>query len=735
MTEEPREQKTDGRGQRTEDGDRAAEPLRSPSAARRPQESALGPRPSEDDSPILGIAAHFEPGQQRRVELGMQALASLGVHHVRIEMAWADWHDPHWQDWHQWLIAALSRQFAVLPALVFVPPSSEPATDRTALPENPKAFADFVDALTERFPGTFEWIELPSEPGRPGLWDWRLDPRGSIFSEILASAANRCRQRGIKIVLGRLRVGDLGWLSLMCENGVIDFADAIGLQEDPAAALGVRPSWLETVRQTKRILGEHCRSTALWITGAGRSTDNYDEFAQCEALTGLLNAEVERVYWSHFQDAEPPSAPNGFHENGSRPPLGLLRSDGSPKLLFRLWHSQGIEGVRQFHRYGSHRPLHPHSPRPVLVTGGAGFIGSNLADRLLEAGRPVLILDNLSRPGVEHNVRYLCDTYGDLLEVHVGDVRNRDLVEALVARCESVFHFAAQVAVTTSLVAPRDDFASNLQGTLNVLEAARRQDPMPSLLFTSTNKVYGDLHDVELIPIGKRHVPRDHGIRTCGIGEARPLDFHSPYGCSKGAADQYVLDYARMYGLPGVVFRMSCIYGRRQLGTEDQGWVAHFALQMLREGELFVYGDGRQVRDILYIDDLLDAMFLAMKNIQTVAGTAFNIGGGPDNAVSLLEVIGRLAELSGVEPRIHFGPRRKGDQSYYVSDTRRFSKVTGWEPQVGAARGVPRLYHWLLENVQPGVLEAPDCVTPPPPALIETPSGAAGPQETLRQKE
>jgi CDP-paratose 2-epimerase len=348
--------------------------------------------------------------------------------------------------------------------------------------------------------------------------------------------------------------------------------------------------------------------------------------------------------------------------------------------------------------------LHSHPHRPVLITGGAGFIGSNLAERLLNAGRPVMILDNLSRPGAEHNVRYLCDTYGDLLEVYIGDARNEGLVETLVARCESIFHLAAQVAVTTSLVDPVDDFATNLQGTLNVLEAARQQDPPPAVLFASTSKVYGDLHDIELIPVGKKHVPRDHAIRVYGISESRPLEFHSPYGCSKGAADQYVLDYARMYGLPSVVFRLSCIYGRRQLGTQDEGWVAHFALQMLRDGPLTVDGDGRQVRDILYIDDLLDAMLAALKNIQAAAGKAFNIGGGPDNAVSLLEVIGQLSELSGVEPRIRYGPRRKGDQPYYVSDIRRFAEATGWTPQVGAARGIPRFYHWLLENVEPGVL-------------------------------
>ncbi len=710
--------------------------------------SVLRPPFSETRSPILGMAEHFRPGEEARVESGMKALASLGVRHIRIELTWAHWHDSGTQEWYRWLIGTLSPQFTVLPALVYLPPAS--GDDVSIPPEDPKAFADFLEALVDRFAGTFEWIELPSEPVHPGLWDWRLDPRGHIFSQIIASAAYRCRQRGVKTILGGLRASDLGWLSLLCENGVVDFADAIGLREDPPASLGEASwgaphgnpkGWAGAVREARQILGEHCRNAQLWITGAGCSTDNYDEFAQCRALAELLDAEAERVYWSRLQDAESPAFPNGSRDRPPHRCQGLLRSDGSPKLLFRLWNSQGLEGVRQCVGWSLHpragvspdradarvqnlpgdTPAGRRRSGPVLITGGAGFIGSNLAERLLDMGRPVMILDNLSRAGVEHNVRYLRDTYGDLLEVHLGDVRNRDLVEELAVRCGSVFHCAAQVAVTTSLTDPTGDFASNLQGTMNVLEAVRRQDPPPALLFTSTNKVYGDLRDIELIPVGARHVPRDHDVRRCGIGESRPLEFHSPYGCSKGAADQYVLDYARMYGLPSVVFRMSCVYGRRQLGTEDQGWVAHFALQMLRDGSLTVYGDGRQVRDILYIDDLLDAMLAAMDNIQETTGKAFNIGGGPNNAVSLLEVIGQLAELSGVEPQIRYGPRRKGDQSYYVSDTRRFSRATGWTPQVGAQRGVPRLYHWILENVQPGVLELPN--------------SEEGPLATLQQKE
>jgi CDP-paratose 2-epimerase len=357
------------------------------------------------------------------------------------------------------------------------------------------------------------------------------------------------------------------------------------------------------------------------------------------------------------------------------------------------------------HRTPSHRARGKAAGRPTLITGGAGFIGSNMADCLLSSGRPVMILDNLSRTGVEQNAKYLTSTYGDLVEVQVGDVRDPRIVNKLVARCGGVFHFAAQVAVTTSLIDPISDFESNARGTLNVLEAVRAQDVPPPLLFTSTNKVYGDLHDIDLVQTGQRYVPRDCGTRTYGIDETRPLDFHSPYGCSKGTADQYVLDYARMYKLPNVVFRMSCIYGHRQLGTEDQGWVAHFALQMLREAPVTIYGTGRQVRDILYIDDLIDAMLLAVEEIDRVSGRVFNIGGGPGNAVSLLEAINCLSELSGIEPQIQYSSARQGDQPYYVSDTHHFTQTTGWAPQVSVEQGLSRLYQWMLENTNSSTLQ------------------------------
>ena len=335
--------------------------------------------------------------------------------------------------------------------------------------------------------------------------------------------------------------------------------------------------------------------------------------------------------------------------------------------------------------------------RVTLITGGAGFVGANLAHRLLSEGRRVLVLDNLSRPGVERNLAWLEENHAAGLDVMVADIRDAAAVERAVARADHVFHFAAQVAVTTSLADPREDFAVNALGTLNVLEAARAQRVPPSVLMTSTNKVYGGLEDVVLELEGQRYQPVAADIASHGISEARPLDFHSPYGCSKGTADQYVHDYARSYGMKTVVFRMSCIYGQRQFGTEDQGWVAHFLLRALDGEPITLFGDGRQVRDILFVDDLVDAFALAQHHIGKLAGGAFNLGGGPRNVISLLDLLDQIERLEGRRPATAHEDWRTGDQRYYVSDTRSFEAATGWRPAVGAKEGIERLHRWLQQ--------------------------------------
>jgi CDP-paratose 2-epimerase len=336
------------------------------------------------------------------------------------------------------------------------------------------------------------------------------------------------------------------------------------------------------------------------------------------------------------------------------------------------------------------------SDRPLLIVGGAGFVGANLAERALESGERVRVLDNFSRGGSRENLRWLERDYGGALEVVHGDVRNFDDLPRAIAGTSAVIHCAAQVAVTSSLRDPREDFAINAEGTLNLLEALR-QDPRP-LIFTSTNKVYGDLADLRLTIKGDRYVPTSPSLRR-GIDESRPLAFRSPYGCSKGAADQYVLDYARSFALPATVFRMSCIYGPRQHGNEDQGWVSHFLISTLRKRPITIYGDGRQVRDLLFVSDLAAAAASALAHIRDTAGRAFNIGGGPERVASPRELIALAHDITGFEPVVHRGDWRVGDQRYYVSDTTAFRRITGWQPRVDVRDGLLRLARWLERSL------------------------------------
>jgi CDP-paratose 2-epimerase len=331
----------------------------------------------------------------------------------------------------------------------------------------------------------------------------------------------------------------------------------------------------------------------------------------------------------------------------------------------------------------------------VLITGGAGFVGTNLADRLASEGTPVTVLDNLSRPGVEDNLHWLVGRHGRRVRVVKGDVREREVVRGAMEGAERVFHFAAQVAVTTSLTDPLQDMEINVRGTLNVLEEARRCAKPPAVVFTSTNKVYGRLDDVALQLGPQRYGPVDPELAARGISEARPLEFCSPYGCSKGAADQYVLDYAHSYGMRACVLRMSCIYGPHQRGNEDQGWVAHFLISALAGRPITIFGNGRQARDLLYVQDLLEAFLTASTDERALAGRAFNIGGGVHNQASVSEVLEMIGELLGEPPQVERGDWRVADQRYYVSDVRAFSELTGWRPRVSVPDGLARLHEWL----------------------------------------
>jgi CDP-paratose 2-epimerase len=332
----------------------------------------------------------------------------------------------------------------------------------------------------------------------------------------------------------------------------------------------------------------------------------------------------------------------------------------------------------------------------VLITGGAGFIGCNATKHYLDDGCEVVVVDNLSRTGSQKNLEWLQS--GRPFTFEKCDVRDFETLAGIVRRhndADVVLHLAAQVAVTTSVVNPREDFEVNALGTFNVLEAVRQHAREAAVIYSSTNKVYGGLEHVPVVDRAGRHEFRD---LTTGVSEEEPLDFHSPYGCSKGAADQYVRDYARIYGLRTVSLRQSCIYGYRQFGVEDQGWVAWFTIASVLGRPITIYGDGKQVRDILFVDDLCDLYVATAKHIESAAGHVFNAGGGPGNQLSLHELLTDLEALSGKRIERRYDKTRPGDQPVFVCNIDKAARDLLWRPKVSAKEGVEKLYRWVLEN-------------------------------------
>ncbi len=333
----------------------------------------------------------------------------------------------------------------------------------------------------------------------------------------------------------------------------------------------------------------------------------------------------------------------------------------------------------------------------VLITGGAGFIGCNTAVDFMKRGDEVIVFDNLSRAGTADNLEWI-RSEGDVTFIK-GDIRDAEqTMDAITAQpLDAVLHLAAQVAVTTSVVEPREDFDINALGTFNVLEAVRAAEGKPLLVFSSTNKVYGGMEELTYEIKGDRWTC---DISEEGVTEERPLDFHSPYGCSKGAADQYVRDYARIYGMRTVVLRQSCIYGNRQFGIEDQGWIAWFTLAALMGRPITVYGDGKQVRDVLEVSDLVRMYRLCIENADKVSGEIFNVGGGPDKTLSIGTSLDLLDEKLGLTINRSFEDWRPGDQPVFVSCNRKAAEKLGWRPEVTVDKGLDTLVAWIKPNLE-----------------------------------
>ena len=335
--------------------------------------------------------------------------------------------------------------------------------------------------------------------------------------------------------------------------------------------------------------------------------------------------------------------------------------------------------------------------RHYFITGGAGFIGSNYVHRLVGRGENVTVYDNLSRAGASRNIAWLEGEFGkEAFRLIVGDLRDADLLAESAREADVIIHLAGQVAVTTSVVNPREDFEINALGTFNALEAARLSDRDPIFIYSSTNKVYGGMEDVEIIEEATRWRYKD---LIQGASEDQPLDFHSPYGCSKGTGDQYVRDYARIYGLRSVVFRQSCIYGPRQFGVEDQGWLAWMTIAAVTGRQITIYGDGKQVRDVLHVNDLLDAYDAAIEKINSAKGEVYNMGGGPRNVMAVWAEFGPILErLLGEKINVVHADWRPGDQRVFYADTSKAKNELGWEPKIDLEEGIEMLFDWVKAN-------------------------------------
>jgi len=651
--------------------------------------------------PRIGLTEWLCPGDYERVELLVDKAKALNITSLRTGIFWAEWYASEGDGWYAWLLPRLAKEFELLPCFVRTPPSLGLAPKVSSPPRLPKAYADFLDVMIDRFGHLFEFLELWNHPGNVNEWDTRMDPDWSIFAEMVGGAAYWIHERGKKVVLPALWPTDASWFELMAQRGVLTFVDAVSMHGFPSTTEFRWRGWQKEAGDVRACLQELGVSSEVWITETGYSTWRGDEQSQVSALGDAAKAPVERVYWRElFDKPANRNVADLAHLDERDFHYGLVRADGSSKLLYSRWSQFGLKSVLEPARRSTGT-----TAKRALITGGAGFIGTNLAERLVHEGRKVIVYDSLARPGVEQNIAWLQRAYPQDIDFVLGDICDSDSVRQAVSHADEVFHFAAQVAVTTSLMNPREDYEVNVGGTLNVLEAIRSANRSPSLLFTSTNKVYGGLTDLNVEKNRTRYQLLNPSLRA-GISEARPLDFHSPYGCSKGAADQYVLDYARSYHIPAVVFRMSCIYGPHQMGTEDQGWIAHFLIRTMSGEPIMICGDGMQVRDVLFVDDLVDACLLAQANNRTLSGQAFNIGGGLGNTISLLELLKLIETMEGREPLVQMSDWRVGDQRYYVSDTRKFKAATGWAARVAARDGVSRLHQWLKESRSTQVAQA-----------------------------
>lgn len=662
-------------------------------------------RAASDELEHLGVLEWFRVGEHERVEQVLDWLAQLDVRRLRTGVSWADAHSPGGFDWYAWLLPKLARQLEVLPCFHYTPPSLGLARRSNAPPKDPEAFAQFLDAAIDAWGDHFEWVELWNEPANLSEWDWTLDHQWDLFCHMIGSAGYWAQQRGKKTLLGGLQTYDPNFVEMLSERGVLGVMNAIGLHGFPGTWSINWPGWPDLLARARATLDALGQDLPIWVTETGYSTVRYDEHAQLPVFVEALEAPVERVYWYGLQDLHPSEAAHsGFHLDEREYHFGAVRADGTPKLLFRLWRDFGAEGVRDtVHRLEQARrrsAKRRSGPAPVLITGGAGFIGSRLAARLARAGQPVRVLDNLSRRGSEANLARLAADHGEQVDGWVGDVRD-PTTAAAVDGVRAIVHLVTDGSVATSRWWPARDFSIHAEGTLQLLEAVRHRPWRTPLIHASTSRVYG--------PMTERLLRRDElrWVPVAGseaIDEDQPLDPHTPLACSQQAAEAMVRDHARSLGMITVVLRFGTVYGPHQDLEGDDAWLTRAMMQARTGQAVEVPGDGRAVRDVLSVEDAVEALLAALRAVEeepdSISGRAFNIGGGPERTVSWLELLDWLTERHGHRPKVREVAWPAHEPRHYVSDIRRFRRATGWGPRQSLADGLAALDDGLKRSRQ-----------------------------------
>jgi CDP-paratose 2-epimerase len=613
--------------------------------------------------PEVGVVQYFHMHDRAAVERVLDGLERLPVRNLRTAISWCDWMSEGGEDWYAWLLPQLLERFDVLPCFLYTPPALGILPKTSSPPREPELYGEFVEMVLRRYEGRFEHVELWNEPNNYIEWDWTIDPEWTIFAEMIGGAAERASRLGVKPVLGGMSPFDPNWLDLMFKRGALEHVEVIGVHGFPGTWEAVWEGWDVHIDRVQEVCDRHGSRPRIWITECGFSTWAHDEFRQLTTLVELAEAPADRVYWYSVQDLGPERETlDGFHADERAYHFGLQRTNGQAKLIGRVLAAGGLRAVREMVEFATHDE-DDASPR-MLVTGGAGFIGTHLVERLASDERAVTVLDNLSRPGSEQRLRALKLRFGDLVRAEVGDVRDEFALRRCLRDCDAVFHLAATIPTDAPLAVP-DDVDVNLRATVTLLEELRRLDRPPPLVFASSSAVYA--------PAG-------------------------PFACAKQAADAYVQDYARTFGLRTCCLRLGAVYGPHQSGDEEHGWLGAMPRAAAEGKPVVVFGDGRDVRDLLYVDDAVEALLRAL----AAEPGAFDVGGGDANAARIAQLVELVQRLGPDPPRVERLPWPPDEPSRYVSDNTAFADATGWEPGVSIEEGFARVYAWI--NDEPAAL-------------------------------